>query len=117
MSTIVRSFTGSFGELPESMPSQVIALLWDLDAQAASIYLEFDCVEAGAETAYCVIASGLDAETQSVGRLLAAWRKRAVVRRQIKLPGAAQLAGLGKAAQVPSAVSGIESSSVAPVNE
>jgi len=63
--------------------------------ESASIYLEFECAEApGAETAYCVIASGLGAETQSVTRLLGAWRKRAGVRRQFELPGSAQLAAV-----------------------
>jgi cellulose biosynthesis protein BcsQ len=86
--------------------------------ESASIYLEFDCVEApGAETAYCVIASGLGGETQSVGRLLGAWRKRAGVRRQIERLGSAQLAGLGNPAQVSGAVCGIESSSITPVND
>jgi cellulose biosynthesis protein BcsQ len=63
--------------------------------ESASIYLEFDCAEApGPETAYCVIASGLGAETQSVGRLLGAWRERAGVDKQFQLQGSAQLAGI-----------------------
>jgi hypothetical protein len=86
--------------------------------ESASIYLEFDCAEApGAEAAYRVIASGLGGETQSVGRLLGAWRKRAGVRRQIERLGSAQLAGLGNPAQVSGAVCGIESSSITPVND
>jgi len=87
--------------------------------ESASICLEFSCAEApGAETAYCVIASGFGAETQSVGRLLGAWRKRAGIRRQFEPPGSVQLAGPGNSAQVSGAVNDSESSgSVTPVNE
>lgn len=77
--------------------------------ESASIYLEFDCAEApGAEAAYCVIASGLGAETQRAGRLLDAWRKRAGVRRQFELLRSAQLAGFGNPAQIAGAVSDSE---------
>jgi cellulose biosynthesis protein BcsQ len=87
--------------------------------ESASIYLDFDCAEApGAGTAYCVIASGLGTETESVGRLLGAWRKRSGVRRQLQLLGSSQLAGLENSGQVSGAVSGTESGgSVTPVNE
>jgi len=87
--------------------------------ESASICLEFDCVEApGAETVYCVIASGLDAETQRVGRLLGAWRQRAGVRRELELLGSVHLTGLGQLAHASGAVSGTENSgSVTPVNQ
>jgi len=82
--------------------------------ESASIDLEFDCAEvSGAETAYCVIASGLGAATQSAGRLLGAWRKRAGVRRRFELPESAQLVGLGSPTQVSGALTG----SATPVNE
>lgn len=87
---------------------------------SASIHLEFDCAETpGSEPACCVIASGLlDAEPRNVGRLLGAWRKRAGVVRQFELPDAADLAGLGSAVGVPSALLGTEASgSATPVNE
>lgn len=87
--------------------------------ESASIDLEFDCAEApGRETAYCVIASGFGADIQGAARLLAAWCKRAGVRRRFGLPGSAPLAGSGNPAQTTSAVSGTESSdSITPVNE
>jgi hypothetical protein len=87
--------------------------------ESVAIHLEFDCAEApGAETAYCVIASGFGAETQSVSRLLDAWRTRAGVRRQFERLGSAQPAGTGNPAEVSDAVSGTDSNGfVAPVNE
>lgn len=87
--------------------------------ESASIYLEFDCAETpGAEPAYCVIASGLGAETRSVGRLLGAWRNRAGVRVQFEPQGSVQFARPGSPAQVSGAVSGPEfSGSATPVNE
>ncbi len=82
--------------------------------ESTSIQLEFDCAEVpGAEPSYCVIASGLGAETRSAIRLVGAWRKRAGVHRRFELPTPTQFSGLGSPAQAASAAS----DPVTPVNE
>jgi cellulose biosynthesis protein BcsQ len=77
--------------------------------ESASIRLEFDCAETpGAETAYCVIASGPGAGAQSAGRLLGAWRSRAGVGRQFRLPGSAQLEEPGASVPMSGTVGGAD---------
>jgi cellulose biosynthesis protein BcsQ len=62
--------------------------------ESASLWLEFDCAEApGAEMAYCVIASGVGADTAKASRLLGAWRHRAGVLEPLQRPQSARLEG------------------------
>ena len=87
--------------------------------ESASLHLELDCAEGPrGETACEVIACGPDVDSSTALRLLGAWRKRAGVGGQLRLPGLAQPEAAGRAAPSSDTASDAETAGeVAPVND